>query len=157
MSDVVAVVRERIDGKEVVVQETKLERGSERDREMDWAPGVQTNDTRVYYALVNGLMAMRIVAWLGYDGEYNLVEVVLRVRKLSNVVPDTWQTPNPDIVGDMVRYLISAIAEEHLAAMDANASYSAEFEPPLRGRGYLHGAIRIWCPKDDLRAARNRW
>ncbi|GBG61316.1 hypothetical protein CBR_g20351 [Chara braunii] len=128
MADIVAVVREMVAEKEVIVQETRDERGSERHRQMEWGPGVQTDCTRVYYALVNDLMAMRMAEWLGYDGDYNLMEVVLLVRKLSNVVPDTWQTLNSDVVGDMVRYLIFAIAEEHVASMDGNASSIADLE-----------------------------
>ncbi|GBG76079.1 hypothetical protein CBR_g21319 [Chara braunii] len=154
---VMAMVRERIDGKEVVIQEMRYERGSELERETEWCPDVHTVHTRVYYALVNGLMAMRMTVGLGYNVEDNLAEVVLSVKKLSEVVPNNWVLPNSDVVGDVVRYLMSAIAEEHLAIMRGDVSYVAHMEPRLVGRPYLHGAVQMWCPDDDLRAVRNRW
>ncbi|GBG70221.1 hypothetical protein CBR_g6352 [Chara braunii] len=157
MSEVSAVVRELVDGKEVVVQETWVERGAERHRNMDWGPTVIKDHTCVYYTLVKDFLAIRMVVGLVYDRDVSHVEVMLFVKKLSNVVPDTGLGPSPDVVGDIVRYLVSAIAEEHMATNSSNMCNVAHLEPPLRKRGYLHGAVQIWCPKDDLRAARNMW
>ncbi|GBG77868.1 hypothetical protein CBR_g25800 [Chara braunii] len=106
---------------------------------------------------VEGLIAMRLVIALGYDVENDLSEVIVFVKKFSEVIPDDWRSPARDVVGDMVRYLISAIAEEHDSAMHGDASYIAELEHPLHGRSYLDGAVQSWCLDDDLRAARNRW
>ncbi|GBG71401.1 hypothetical protein CBR_g8821 [Chara braunii] len=105
MSDVVPVVREWVGGKEVVVQETRHERGKELHRDMEWGPNVELRESRTYYALVDGLISMQIVGGLGYDGENNLIEVVLFVRKLSAIVPDTWQMPTRDVVSDVMRFL----------------------------------------------------
>ncbi|GBG87176.1 hypothetical protein CBR_g44911 [Chara braunii] len=146
-----------VDRKEVVVQETRLEWGTGRHRNMDWGPIVINEHTHVYYSLVNGLLAMRMVAGLGYERDGSLAEVVLFVKRLSNVVPDSWLGPCPDVVGDIVRYLVSAIAEEHVGTSSNNACYVAHMEPPLRERGYLHGAVQFWCSEDDLRAACSRW
>ncbi|GBG63310.1 hypothetical protein CBR_g37396 [Chara braunii] len=157
MSDVLPVVREWVGGKDVVVQETRHERGKELHRDMEWGPNVELRESRTYYALVDGLIAMQIVGGLGYDGENNLIEVILFVRKLSVIVPDTWQMPARDVVGDVVRFLVSALAEEHMGAMHGNMSYMAHMEAPLRERGYLHWAVRTWSPEVDIRAVTRRW
>ncbi|GBG73010.1 hypothetical protein CBR_g12729 [Chara braunii] len=38
--------------------------------------------------------------------------------------------PARDVVGDVVRFLVLALAEEHMGAMHGNASYVAHMEPP---------------------------
>ncbi|GBG73206.1 hypothetical protein CBR_g12923 [Chara braunii] len=157
MSDVLSVVREWVGGKDVVIQETRHERGKELHRDTEWGPNVGLRESRTYYELVDGLIAMQIVGGLGYNGENNLIEVVLFVRMLSVIVPDTWQMPAHDVVGDVVRFLVSALAEKHMGAMHGNASYMAHMEPPVRERGYLHGAVRTWSPEDDIRAVTRRW
>ncbi|GBG70884.1 hypothetical protein CBR_g8184 [Chara braunii] len=131
----------RSDRGEEIAKETRLERGTERHRNMDWGPSVMNELMRIYYALVNGLLAMRIVAGLGYERDGSLSEVFLFVKELSNVVPDSWLGPRLDVVGDIVRYLVSAIAEEHAETSSNSACYVAHMEPPLRERGYLHGAV----------------
>ncbi|GBG76241.1 hypothetical protein CBR_g21989 [Chara braunii] len=156
MAGVEEVVREIVGGKTVVIQESKLERRCHPRGRMDFSPDTADLHSRVHYVLVEGTVAMKIDGGVGYDKEGNLVDVILNVKKLSEVVPDDWRLRERDVVCDIVRYLVSAIADEHMAALHDNAFYVAHVQPPLRGRQYLRGAVQSWCPDDDLKAARRR-
>ncbi|GBG81067.1 hypothetical protein CBR_g31624 [Chara braunii] len=157
MAGVEEVVREIVGGKTAVVQESKLERRCHPRGRMDFSPDTADLHSRVYYVLVEGTVAMKIDGGFGYDKEGNLVDVILNVKKLLEVVPDDWRLPERDVIGDIVRYLVSAIADEHMDALNDNAFYVAHMQPPLRGRKYLHGVVQSWCPDDDLKAARRWW
>ncbi|GBG66063.1 hypothetical protein CBR_g55406 [Chara braunii] len=148
---------EIVGGKTVVVQETKVDRRCHPRGRMDFSPDTVDLHSRVYYVLVEGTLAMKIDGGFGYDKEGNLVDVILNVKKLSEVVPDYWRLPERDVVDDIFRYLMSAIADEHMAALRGNAFYVAHMQPPLRGRQYSHDAVQSWCPEDDLKVARRRW
>ncbi|GBG71372.1 hypothetical protein CBR_g8791 [Chara braunii] len=78
-----------VDDKLVVIQEARFERGTERHRRMEWGRSVVVDNTRVYYALVNGLIAMRammrLVVALGFDEKDDLSEVIVFVKKLSGL------------------------------------------------------------------------
>ncbi|GBG73022.1 hypothetical protein CBR_g12741 [Chara braunii] len=115
-----------------MLEELKLERRCHPRGRMDFSPDTADLHSRVYYVLVEGTVAMKIDGGFGYDKEGNLVDVILNVKKLSEVVPDDWRLPEHDVVGDIVRYLVSAIADEHMAALHANAFYVAHMQPPLR-------------------------
>ncbi|GBG71987.1 hypothetical protein CBR_g10926 [Chara braunii] len=137
--------------------ETKVDQCCHPRGRMDFSPDTADLHSRVYYVLVEGTLAMKIDGCFGYDKEDNLVDVILNVKKLSEVVPDEWRLPECDVVSDIVRYLVSTIADEHMVALHGNAFYVAHMQPPLRGRQYLHGAVQSWCPKDDMKVARRRW
>ncbi|GBG43540.1 hypothetical protein CBR_g77141 [Chara braunii] len=147
MAGVEEVVREIVGGKTVVVQETKVDRHCHPRGRMDFSPDTADLHSRVYYVLGEGTLAMKIDGGFEYNKEGNLVDVILNVKKLLEVVPDEWRLPERDVVGDIVRYLVSAIADEQMAALHGSAFYVAHMQPPLRGRQYLHGAVQSWVRK----------
>ncbi|GBG93397.1 hypothetical protein CBR_g68190 [Chara braunii] len=154
MADIKEVVHEVVDDKEVVIQETTAEHGTEQDRDMDFWEGVEDERTRVYYVFVDDSLALRIVAGLGYDLEALLGETILFVKKLSDVVPDECQSPAADVVGHVLRFLIFAIADEHSERLNPNVWYSTRLEEPLASRNYLQGSVHTSEPRDGLKPSK---
>ncbi|GBG69170.1 hypothetical protein CBR_g3870 [Chara braunii] len=129
----------------------KDKRNGRHGRDMVFYNGVTRHDTRLYEVRVNDVHAMDITAGLGYVGDGALSHVLLFVTKRHELVPNRWEGPHRDEVGDTIKYLVSAIAEEFENRMDETPWYDTIFDPPLEGRGYLHGLVDIWGPEDDLR------
>ncbi|GBG84990.1 hypothetical protein CBR_g39454 [Chara braunii] len=100
---------------------------------------------------VNDVYAMDITAGLGYVDDGALSRVLLFVTKRHPLVPNRWEGPDRDAVGDTIKYLVFAIADEFANRMDDTPWYDTIFDPPLEGRGYLHGLVDIWGPEDVLR------
>ncbi|GBG79408.1 hypothetical protein CBR_g29555 [Chara braunii] len=93
---------------------------------------------------VNDVHAMDITAGLGFDSDGALSHVLLFVTKRHEVVPNRWEGPHWDAVGDTIKFLVFAIAEEFENSMDNTPWYDTIFDPPLEGRGYLHGLVDTW-------------
>ncbi|GBG84149.1 hypothetical protein CBR_g38123 [Chara braunii] len=142
MAGVEEVVWEIVGGKTVVVQETKVDRRCHPCGRMDFSPDTADLHSPVYYVIVEGTLAMKIDGGFEYNKEGNLVDVILNVKKLSEVVPDEWRLPERDVIGDIVRYLVSAIADEHMAALHGNAFYVAHMQPPLRDVSARHKCMK---------------
>ncbi|GBG77746.1 hypothetical protein CBR_g24193 [Chara braunii] len=67
---------------------------------------------------VNDVHAMDITAGLGFDSDGALSHVLLFVTKRHEVVANRWEGLHRDAVGDTIKYLVSAIAEEFENRMD---------------------------------------
>ncbi|GBG65092.1 hypothetical protein CBR_g49455 [Chara braunii] len=129
-------------------QQKRDKRNGRHGSDMVFYNGVTRHDTRVYEVRVNDVHAMDITVGLGLVGNGALSHILLFVHE---VVPNRWEGPHRDAVGDTIKYLVSAIAEEFENLIDETSWYDTIFDPPLEGRGYLHGLVDTWIPEDDLR------
>ncbi|GBG92473.1 hypothetical protein CBR_g55624 [Chara braunii] len=147
----VVVVWKWVCGRDVIIAELPDKRNERHGRDMVFYNAVTRHDTRVYEVRVNDVHAMNITAGLGFDRDGALSHVLLFVTKRHEVVPNRWEGPHRDAVGDTTKYLVSVIAEEFENRMDDTPWYDTIFDPPLEGRGYLHGLVDTWVHEDDLR------
>ncbi|GBG70291.1 hypothetical protein CBR_g6418 [Chara braunii] len=131
----------------------------EEDCTRDWVhlpELVFTNDVaargyRWYDVHVSRLYAMEVLATLGYDDTDLLSDVIFFTKKLHDIIPDEWDGNDRDIVGDIIRHVMSAISEEHHDKMVDTPRYKTVLEPPLRGRPYLHELLQPWDLEEDNR------
>ncbi|GBG93159.1 hypothetical protein CBR_g59762 [Chara braunii] len=135
---VIVVVSKWVCGRDVDVKELRDEHNGHDSRDMVFWEGVTRHDVRFYEVHVDKVHAMDMTAGLGYDGHGALSHILLFVMKRHSMVPNRLDGPDRDAVGDTVRPLVSAIAEEFAGPMDDSTRYDTILDPPLEGRGYLH-------------------
>ncbi|GBG67548.1 hypothetical protein CBR_g679 [Chara braunii] len=146
-----------IDGRLVVVKWVLRSPFCEHPSEMVFSPDVTAYADKWYDVHVSGLYAMEILAALGYDNDDRLSDVISFAKKLHNIIPDDWDCNQRDNAGDIIRHVMSVIADDHEGEMVDNASYNTVLEHPLRGRPYLQRLVQQWDPDDDIRRFRRRY
>ncbi|GBG87323.1 hypothetical protein CBR_g45382 [Chara braunii] len=121
------------------------------NRQMEFCKEVAGHTVRYYEVRVDGMHAMDSTAGMGCDAASRLAHVLLFASKRNPIIPDKWDGNYRDVVGDIIRYLVDAMVEEFAERLDDSPFYRCELDPPLEGRGYLHGPVQSWMPEDDLR------
>ncbi|GBG84609.1 hypothetical protein CBR_g38892 [Chara braunii] len=134
------VWRKIVRGESVMCWERRRERDGFLPRAVPFGPKITRRCVLFYSVDVNRKAAVDVDAALGYRKRL-LSHVLLWVKKVGDHIPNEWAVV--DIVGDIVTNLIKNLAVEHDGRLDMGAFYYTFMDPPLVGRGYLHGEIRL--------------
>ncbi|GBG75586.1 hypothetical protein CBR_g20217 [Chara braunii] len=103
---------------------------------------ITRRETRFYSVDVDGRPAVDLDVALGF-ARGMLSHVLFWVKKTGEDIPNDWVMLAHDIVGDIVLKCVENLATVHDGRLDMGASVYMFLDPPLVGRGYLHGEIRL--------------
>ncbi|GBG93500.1 hypothetical protein CBR_g72115 [Chara braunii] len=102
---------------------------------------ITRRETRFYSVDVDGRPAVDVDVALGF-ARGKLPHVLFRVKKTGEDVPNDWAMLPQDIVDDIVLKCVENLATVHNGRLDMGSFFYAFLDPPVVGRGYLHGEIR---------------